>query len=76
MIALPLLYIADSTNQSAWSLEWEVHLFFFPSFCLEWYKEAIYSLEDGNWNAARVIWSLSSMYSHMCQDLAEGEMRR
>lgn len=48
----------------------------FLSFCLKWCKAAIYGLEDGNWNAARVIWCLSSMYSHMCQDLADGEMRR
>lgn len=49
---------------------------FFVSFCLEWCKAAIYSLEDSNWNAAKVIWSLYSMYSHMCQDFAEAEMRR
>lgn len=48
----------------------------FLSFCLEWCRTAVYSLEDRNWNAARVIWSLHSMYSHMCQVFAEAEMRR
>lgn len=40
MIALPLLYIAVSTKQSAWSLEWEVHFFFFfPHFALSGTKK-------------------------------------
>lgn len=38
-------------------------------------KVAVYSLEDSIWTAARVIWSPYSMYSHMCQDAAEAEMR-
>lgn len=48
----------------------------FLSFSLEWCTAAIYSLEYSNWSAARVIWSLHSTYSHMCQDLAEEEIRR
>lgn len=48
----------------------------FLPFCLKWSKAAVYSLEDSSWNAARVIWSLYSMYSHMCQDFAATETMR
>lgn len=30
-------------------------------------KAGTYSLEDGNCNRARVIWSTYYVYSHMCQ---------
>lgn len=46
----------------------------FFSRALPWVVQSSNSLEDSNWSAARIMCSLYSMYSHMCQDLAE-EMR-